>query len=79
VRESLGLSRKELGAKIGLSRFSVFNFETGRRNPPLSLMRPWLVALEKPGQIELFAPHPLFDLIDETHKLSHSRFSSQAA
>lgn len=32
-RESIGLSQKELGAKVGVSEASVSNYETGKREP----------------------------------------------
>lgn len=32
LRETLGISQEELGNKIGLSRFSVSNYESGKRN-----------------------------------------------
>ena len=32
LREVLGVSQEELGNKIGLSRFSVSNYESGKRN-----------------------------------------------
>ena len=32
IRETLGLSQEELGSRIGISRFSVSNYESGKRN-----------------------------------------------
>ena len=32
IRETLGISQEELGSKIGISRFSVSNYESGKRN-----------------------------------------------
>lgn len=32
-RESLGLTQKELGAKVGVSEASISNYETGKREP----------------------------------------------
>ncbi len=32
IRESLGISQEELGHKIGISRFSISNYESGKRN-----------------------------------------------
>lgn len=32
LREELRISQEELGAKIGLSRFSISNYESGKRN-----------------------------------------------
>ena len=32
IRETLKISQDELGTKIGISRFSVSNYESGKRN-----------------------------------------------
>jgi len=54
AREDMGMTRPELGEKIGLCRSSVFKHEIGQSTPSIEHMVKWVEALGPGAGLDLF-------------------------
>jgi transcriptional regulator with XRE-family HTH domain len=54
ARQALGLNRRQLADKIGLTRQYLYCIERGLRDPTLAIMQRWVEALGPYGTFELF-------------------------
>ena len=65
ARKKIGLRQEELGARVGLSRATVSEWESGRRTPDISVMEKLAAALEiDPWYLMGFSDDPSLNDID---------------